>query len=58
MAPRWHGSIMTSHNPDPAFLCCSNAILITRNGSVVSGSVDDVVTEENLRRAGRLQLEL
>lgn len=51
MASRGHGIIMTSHNPDHAFLCCSDAILITREGDVVSGSVDDVVTEENLRRA-------
>ena len=51
MASRGHGIITTSHNPDHAFLCCTDAILITREGDVVSGSVDDVVTEENLRRA-------
>ena len=51
MAGRGHGVIMTSHNPDHAFLCCSDAILITRDGQVISGTVDDVVTEENLKRA-------
>ena len=51
MADRGHGIIMTSHNPDHAFLCCTDAVLITREGDIVSGPVDDVVTEENLRRA-------
>ena len=51
MASRGHGIIMTSHNPDHAFLCCTDAVLITREGDIISGLVDDVVTEENLRRA-------
>ena len=51
MAGRGHGIIMTSHNPDHAFLCCTDAVLITREGDIISGPVDDVVTEENLRRA-------
>lgn len=51
MAGRGHGIIMTSHNPDHAFLCCSDAILITRSGKVMAGPVDNVVTEENLKLA-------
>lgn len=51
MAGRGHGIIMTSHNPDHAFLCCTDAVLITREGDIISGPVDDVVTEENLHRA-------
>ena len=43
--------IMTTHNPDHAFLCCDRAVLIMRSGEIVSGAVDDVVTEGNLRRA-------
>ena len=51
MAGRGHGIIMTTHNPDHAFLCCTDAALITRQGEVIAGAVDDVVTEENLKRA-------
>lgn len=51
MAGRGHGIIMTSHNPDHAFLCCSDAVLITRDRHIMAGPVDDVVTEENLERA-------
>lgn len=51
MAARGHGIIMTTHNPDHAFLCCTDAVLITREGEVISGAVDDVVTPENLKLA-------
>lgn len=51
MAQRGNGVIMTSHNPDHAFLCCSQAVLITSDRDIVSGSVDEVVTQENLERA-------
>lgn len=45
------GVIMTTHNPDHAFLCCDRVILITRDRRVVEGNVDEVVTEENLYQA-------
>ena len=51
LAARGRGVIMTTHNPDHAFLCCDRAVLIARDGSIVSGDVADVVTEENLQRA-------
>ena len=58
MAERGHGIIMTSHNPDHAFLCCTDAVLITRQGDIVSGAVDDVVTEDNLRRAYGIDVKI
>ena len=51
LAERGRGVIMTTHNPDHAFLCCDRAVLITRDGGIVAGDVDDVVTEDNLERA-------
>ena len=45
------GVLMTSHNPDHAFLCCTRAVLIDREGRVRSGAVDEVVTEQSLRDA-------
>ncbi len=45
------GVLMTSHNPDHAFLCCTRAVLITKDKRVVSGPVDEIVTEEALRAA-------
>ena len=58
LADAGRGVIMTSHNPDHAYLCCSRAILITRNRQIVDGSVDEVVTEENLRRAYGINVKI
>ena len=52
------GVIMTSHNPDHAYLCCSRAVLITRERGILDGSVDEVVTEENLHRAYGIQVKV
>ena len=58
LASLGHGIIMTTHNPDHAFLCGTSAVLITREGDVVSGAVDDVVTEANLARAYGVKVRL
>lgn len=58
LADAGRGVIMTSHNPDHAYLCCSRAVLITRSHDIVDGPVDEVVTEENLRRAYGIQVKV
>lgn len=58
LAARNHGIIMTTHNPDHAFLCCDRAVLITRRGEVLAGPVDEVVTEENLERAYGIRVKM
>ena len=58
LADEGRGVIMTTHNPDHAYLCASRAVLITRDHSITDGSVDDVVTEENLRRAYGIQVKI
>ena len=58
LADSGRGVIMTSHNPDHAYLCCSRAVLITRERSILDGSVDEVVTEENLHRAYGIQVKV
>ena len=45
------GIIMTSHFPDQTFLCSTKVALMQRNNVFVVGSVDEVVTEENLKSA-------
>lgn len=52
------GVLMTSHNPDHAFLCCSRAVLITEDKRILSGLVDEIVTEENLRAAYGIQIRI
>lgn len=45
------GVLMTTHNPDHAFLCCDRVILLTKDREVLEGTVDEIVTEENLKLA-------
>ena len=42
---------MTTHNPDHAFLCCDRVILLTKDKKILIGTVDETVTEENLKLA-------
>lgn len=42
------GVVMTSHNPDHAFLCCSRAVLLSPGGRVADGPVDEVVRADAL----------
>jgi iron complex transport system ATP-binding protein len=43
--------IMTSHFPDHAFLCSSEVGLLQRDSTLMIGSAEEIVTEENLKRA-------
>ncbi|MBR6259443.1 MAG: ABC transporter ATP-binding protein [Oscillospiraceae bacterium] len=43
--------LMTTHNPDHAFLCCDRVILLTKGKEILEGTVEEIVTEENLHRA-------
>lgn len=51
LADELHGVVMTSHNPDHAFMVASRAVLLTRERRILTGPVDKVLTEENLREA-------
>lgn len=56
LARRGLGVIMTTHAPDHAFLCAAQVpatqvALLRRGAPLLLGSVADVVTESNLRRA-------
>ena len=52
------GVLMTTHNPDHAFLCCDRVILLTKDKEILEGPVDEIVTEENLRRAYHVDVRI
>ena len=52
------GVLMTTHNPDHAFLCCDRVILLTKQKEILEGTVDEIVTEENLRRAYGVEVKI
>jgi iron complex transport system ATP-binding protein len=58
LAKSGRGVIMTTHNPDHAFLCGTRAVLIKRDHTMIDGMVDDVVTEDNLRQAYRIDVKI
>ncbi len=42
--------VMTTHTPDHAFLCEANVALIGKDDTMLYGSADEIVTEENMAR--------
>ena len=52
------GVLMTTHSPDHTFLCCDRVILITRDKRVMEGTVDEIVTEENLKEAYGVEVRI
>ena len=52
------GVLMTTHNPDHAFLCCDRVILLTKDKAILEGAVHEIVTEENLWRAYEVKVKI
>jgi len=52
------GVIMTSHFPNHVFLCSTKVALMQRNNVFTVGSVDEVVTEQNLKLAYGIDVRL
>ncbi|OOM76153.1 ABC transporter ATP-binding protein [Clostridium sp. BL-8] len=50
--------IMTSHFPNHAFLCSTKVALIQRNSEFTVGNVDEVVTEEKLKKAYGINVKI
>lgn len=53
-----YGIIMTTHNPDHAFLCNSKVVLMQRNKPVLFGNTVDVITEKNLKEAYGVEVRI
>ena len=52
------GIIMITHSPEQAFLCASKVLLFRRNKPCLFGSVEEVVTEANLRDAYGVDVQI
>jgi iron complex transport system ATP-binding protein len=51
LADMGYGVIMTTHNPDQAFLMSSNVALLMKNAPIIFGNAVDVITKKNLNEA-------
>lgn len=52
------GVVMTSHFPDHAFLCCTKAAIMCREEPFHMGPVEEIVTEESLRKAYGVEVRI
>ena len=50
--------VMTSHFPDHAYLCSAKVVLLQKDKSYQIGVFDEVVTEENLRKAYEIDVKI
>ena len=48
---RGYAAIMTTHQPEHAFLCDAGVVLLQKNSPVISGRAAEVITEKNLYNA-------
>ena len=58
MAEEGFSIVITTHNPDHALMLGRQAAIVDREGSIHQGAVDEIITEDNLRKAYDIELEL
>lgn len=52
------GILMTTHNPDHAFLCGDRVVMLINADEILNGGVDDIITKENLYKSYGVQVEI
>lgn len=58
LAQKGLGVIMTSHFPDHAFLCASKVVILQKNGSLMIGNPDEVVTEQYMHHTYGVKIKI
>lgn len=53
-----YGIIMTTHNPDHAFMCNSSVVLLQRDRPVLFGPAADILTDQNLYDAYKVRIRV
>lgn len=48
MASEGYSIVITTHNPDHALLLGESAAIVSKDGRVIQGSSDEILTEEKL----------
>lgn len=52
------GILMVSHNPEHAFICCDDTLMISKDGSYVFGKTNDIVNGANLSKTYGIDIEV
>lgn len=58
MSEKGFAVIITTHNPDHALLLGDRTAIVSRDGHLISGKTEDIVTEENLRDIYRTDIKM
>ena len=58
MAEEGFSVVITTHNPDHALLLGDQAAIVSRDGTIMQGSSEEIITEETLRRIYGIDLQL
>ena len=58
MAEDGFSVIITTHNPDHALLLNDKAAIVSRDGSIIQGSCQEIITEERLSKVYDIDLKL
>jgi len=58
MSQEGYSVVITTHNPDHALLLGDKAAIVGKDGHIIQGSVQEVVTEENLTEVYKMKLKL
>ena len=58
LSQKGYSVVITTHNPDHALLLGWKAALMDDNGALITGSVDQVVNQENLSRIYKADVRL
>lgn len=56
MADQGYSIVITTHNPDHALLLGNRAAIVEKDGKITSGSCQEIVTEEKLRKVYDVEL--
>lgn len=58
MADKGFAVIITTHNPDHAIMLSGNAAILSKNGKLLCGKSEDIITEDNLQSIYNTDLKL
>lgn len=58
MSDEGYSVIITTHNPEHSLLLGGNVAIVGKDGSIIQGKCEEMVTEENLRKVYNIDLKL
>ncbi|MEG0157165.1 MAG: ABC transporter ATP-binding protein [Anaerovoracaceae bacterium] len=58
LSEKGYGIVMTTHNPDHGLLLGGKVAIVGRDGTILSGAAEEIITEANLKEIYQIDLKL